>query len=90
MQLSKHAKSRCRSRSIQDLSVMLLGKFGRSLKSRNDSEILIANARDRRHILKILKAVQKNFEQSDPPYAVVAADGTVVTTGYRTRKVHRH
>lgn len=89
MQLSKHAKSRCRSRSIQELSVMLLGRFGRSFKSRDNSEIWIANARDCRDILKLLKAVQKNFERTDSPYAVVAEDGTVVTTGYRTRKIHR-
>lgn len=68
---------------------MLLGRFGRSFKSRENSEIWIANTRDCRDILKLLKAVQKNFERTDPPYAVIAADGTVITTGYRTRKIHR-
>lgn len=89
MRLSKHAKSRCRSRSIQELTVMLVGRFGRSFQSRDNSEIWIANARDCRDILRLLRAVQKNFEGTEPPYAVVAADGTVVTTGYRTRKIRR-
>ena len=89
MRLSKHAESRCRSRSIQELTVMLLGRLGRAFKSRDNTEIWIANAQDCRDILKLLKAVQRNFERTDPPYAVVAKDGTVVTTGYRTQKIHR-
>ncbi len=89
MRLSKHAESRCRSRSIQDFSILLVERFGRSFKSRENSEILIANKRACREILKLLKAVQQNFERTDPLYAVVAADGTVITTGRRTRKIHR-
>ena len=89
MPFSEHAKSRSRSRSIKDLSVMLVKRFGRSVKSRDNSEIWIANKRARRDILKLIKAVQQDFERVDPLYAVVAADGTVITTGRRTRRI-RH
>ena len=89
MRLSKHAESRCRSRSIEDLSILLVKRFGHSVKSRDNSEIWIANKRARREILKLVKAVQQNFERTDPLYAVVAEDGTVITTGRRTRKIHR-
>ena len=89
MRLSKHAESRCQSRSIQDLSIQLVTKFGHSFKSRDNSNIWITNKRARREILKFVKAVQQNFERTDPLYAVVAADGTVITTGHRTQKIHR-
>jgi hypothetical protein len=89
MLFSEHAKSRSRSRSIKDLSVMLVKRFGRSVKSSDNSEIWIANKRARRDILKLIKAVQQNFERADPLFAVVAADGTVITAGRRTRRI-RH
>ena len=89
MQLSKHAESRRRGRGIQDLSMLLIQRFGHSFKSRENSEIWIANKRERREILKLVKTVQQNFERPDPPYVVVAADGTVITAGHRTQKIHR-
>ena len=89
MQLSKHAESRRRSRGMRDLSLVLIQRFGHSYKSHENSDIWIANKRERRKILKFIKAMQQDFEQSDPPYVVVAANGTVVTTGYRTQKIHR-
>ena len=89
MRLSKHAESRVRSRSIEDLSILLVKRFGHSVKSRDNSEILIANKRACREILRQLKAVQQNFERPDPLYVVVAADGTVITAGRRTRKIRR-
>ena len=89
MQLSKHAELRLRSRGIQDLSILLVQKFGHSFKSRDNSEIWIANKRARREILKLVKAVQHDFERPHPPYFVAASDGTVITTGRRTRKIHR-
>jgi hypothetical protein len=89
MRLSKHAESRVRSRSIEDLSILLVKRFGHSAKSRDNSEILIANKRACREILRKLKAMQQNFERPDPLYVVVAADGTVITAGRRTRKIRR-
>ncbi len=89
MQLSKHAESRRRSRSIQEFSMLLVQSFGHSFKSRENSDIWIANRRERQEILKLVKAVQQNFERPDPLYVVVAADGTVITTGHRTQKIHR-
>jgi len=89
MQLSKHAELRLRSRGIQDLSILLVQQFGHSFKSRDNSEIWIANKRARREILKLVKAVQQDFERPDPLYAVTAADGTVITTGRRIQKIRR-
>ena len=89
MKLSKHAESRRRSRSIQEFSMLLVQRFGHSFKSRENSDIWIANRRERQEILKLVKAVQQNFERPDPLYVVVAADGTVITTGHRTQKIHR-
>ena len=89
MQLSKHAESRRRSRGIQDFSMLLVQRFGHSVKSWDNSEIWIANKRERREILKFVKAVQQDFERTDPLYAVLAVDGTVITTGHRTKKIHR-
>lgn len=89
MELSKHAASRCRSRSIEYLSIMLIKSFGHSVRSANNSEIWIANKRARRQILRQIKALQRNFERTDPPYFVEAFDGTVITAGRRTRKIPR-
>ena len=66
MQLSKHAESRRRSRGIQDLSMLLVQRFGHSFKSRENSEIWIANKRERPEILKLVKTVQQNFERARP------------------------
>ena len=89
MRLSKHAESRVRSRSIEDLSILLVKRFGHSVRSANNSEIWIANKRARREILRRIKAVQRNFERTDPPYFVEASDGTVITAGRRTRQIRR-
>ena len=88
MRLSRHAESRSQSRSIEYLSFMLIKRFGHSVKSRDDSEIWIANRRERQEILRQIKAVQQNFERTDPPYFVEASDGTVITVGCRTKKIH--
>lgn len=89
MQLSKHAESRCRSRSIEYFSIMLIKSFGHSVRSANNSEIWFANKRARREILRRIKAVQRNFERTDPPFFVEASDGTIITAGRQTRKIRR-
>ena len=60
-------------RGIQDLSLLLVQRFGHSVKSWDNSEVWIANKRERREILKFVKAVQQDFERTDPLYAVIAA-----------------
>ena len=89
MRLSQHAESRSQSHRIEDFSIMLIKRFGHSVKSRDDSEIWMANRRERREILRQIKAVQRNFERTHPPYFVEASDGTVTTVARRTRKIHR-
>ena len=89
MRLSSHAESRRQSRGIEYLSITLVKRYGHSVKSRDDSEVWIANRRERLEILKQLKAVRQNFERADPLYCVVASDGTVITAGRRTQKIHR-
>lgn len=89
MKLSQHAEARSKSRNIEYFSLMLIKRFGHSTKSRDDSEIWIANKRARRDILRLIKAMQRDFERSAPPYFVEASDGTVITTGRRTRRIRR-
>lgn len=89
MRLSKHAEARSQSRGIKDLSLDLIKRFGHPIKSRDDSEIWIANKRARREILRLIKAVRRNFERPHPLYFVEASDGTVITAGRRTRKIRR-
>ena len=89
MRLSKHAEARGRSRGVEYFSLILIKRFGHPVKGPDDSEVWIANKRERREILRQIKAVQRNFERTAPPYFVEASDGTVITTGRRTRKIHR-
>ena len=89
MRLSKHATTRLRSRSIEAFTLRLIKMFGHSYKSADDSEVWLANRRERQEIQRRLKAMLQAFERSDPPYFVEAADGTIITVGYRMRRIRR-
>ncbi len=99
MRLSEHAEARGRSRGVEISSLILIKRFGHSVRVAGGAKVWIANERERREILRHaraeqlskrqVKAVQRNFERTAPPYFVEASDGTVITTGRRTRKIHR-
>ena len=98
MRLTKHAEARRRARGVNIHSLELIRCFGHVVRDKHGAKVCIANKRARKEILKRsketlkqkqLKAVRRNFEGSDPLYFVEASDGTVITTGYRTRKIRR-
>ena len=100
MRFTKHAEARRRARGVKRLSLELIRCFGHWERSVDGAKVWIANKRERKEILKQLKAVrkeilkqlkavQRNFEGSDPLYFVEASCGSVITTGRRTRRIRR-
>jgi len=89
--LTDHARVRLQQRGISLPVLDCLLNFGRRLHDHHGAEICYFDrtARDRlrrtygRHELK-------HLESKLNTYAVISADGTILTVGHRTKRINRH
>lgn len=89
--LTNHAQARLQQRGIPPLVVENLLDFGRQMHDHRGATLLYFDHRARRHLERQLpRDNYRRIEAHLDAYAVLAADGTIVTVGHRTRRLIRH
>lgn len=89
--MSKHAEIRAQQRSISPLILDWLLSYGAAQFDRRGAEIRYFDHAARRRLGREFgKQVVDRLGALLDTYAVVGANGTVVTTGHRFKRVNRH
>jgi len=89
MQLTKHAQTRMQQRGITENILDLLYTYGRHVERGSAGALLHFDKRARELIRKSTSRKEyARIEQKLNAYIVEAADGSVVTVGYRYKPVH--
>lgn len=89
MIMTKHAAVRQQQRVIPQLMVDLLLDFGSSEPSGNGTFLFFFDKPAKRRLESYAGPLAKNFQEYLDVYAIVA-DKTIITTGHRYNRIHRH
>lgn len=89
---SGHAERRAQQRAIPAAVVDLLLDHGDRLAARGGAEIVRLSGRMREELaVELAPAIWRRHARTlQTAYAVVGADGTVITVGHRFNRVERH
>lgn len=89
--MTRHASTRAQQRGLPPLIVEWLDSYGARAHDRDGSEILYFDKISRRNLEKNVgsQVVERLLPLLDA-YLVVADDGTVITLGWRHKRVPRH
>ena len=88
MNLSRHASTRSRQRAIPPLVLQWLEDFGSETYDGNGAVILCFDKRAKRRLESAMgKMPVQRMKEWLSAYAIVALDGTMITTGYRSKRV---
>ena len=89
MQLTQHARARMQQRAINETVLELLYTHGRHVEGGKAGSIIHFDRRARDLIRKTKSRTEyARIEHKLNAYVVEAADGAVVTVGYRYKPVH--
>lgn len=90
--LSQHAQCRMQQRAIPSCLIDWLFQFGAEAHDHHGAQVLYFDRAAKRRLAEIVPAPQlARFDQKlKNAYLVESIDGTVITVGYRDKKVHRH
>lgn len=89
---TNHGQQRQQQRAIPGLVVSLIHSEGSVSHSHDGSEIRFIDKAARKRIRRAIggdRAYAMLERWFDKTYLVVAADGSVITTGHRTCRIHR-
>lgn len=89
MQLSDHARKRIQQRAIPPLLIDLLRKFGTCQSAGDSTSKLFFDKASRRQVHAYAGPLARLLDEHLDVYAVIAADGTVVTVARRLERIHR-
>lgn len=85
---SAHAERRSNQRGIRHNIVELLLDFGTSVINREGCEVIFMDKKARCAAKKALGKKYAQLERALDAYLVVGSDGTLITCGHRTRRIH--
>ena len=90
--LTRHAARRAQQRAIPPHVLGLLLDYGDRVHAGEGAEIVRLTGRSWRDLKRELPlaTVQRHGRKLQSAYAVVSADGAVITVGHRFRRVERH
>ena len=90
MKYSKHATKRCRQRALPNEVVDLLMSLGDEFRSRRGARIktLVSKYAKREFIQELKSKGIRRKENWCDAYLVVGSCGTIITAGYRYKKLH--
>lgn len=88
--LTDHARSRLQQRGIPAAAVANLLDFGRRCHDHHGATIVFFDHRARNALARRVDPAElRRIEPHFDTYAVIAADGDIVTVGHRTRRIRR-
>jgi hypothetical protein len=88
--LTPHARARMQQRGIRPHDLEALLDFGSECHTHQDGvEILYWDKKARARLAKRNPAAARTADRLRRTYAVLAADGVVITVGHRYRRIHR-
>ena len=90
--LSQHAQCRMQQRAIPPCLIDWLFQFGAEAHDHHGAQIRYFDRASKRRLAEAVPAQQlARFDQKlKNAYLVEATDGTVITMGYRDKRVRRH
>lgn len=84
-----HARARMQQRGISAAAIDLLLSYGRSSPAHRGAEIVFFDKSARGLLAKRDPAAAREAARLSRTYAILGADGAVVTVGHRTRRIPR-
>jgi hypothetical protein len=89
--ITKHAAVRMQQRGIKDKTLDCLLKFGSKIRRDRGCFMMFFDKQARNRLQKIVDSNLYIFIQSQiDAYAIVSANGEVLTVGHRFRRINRH
>ena len=89
--ITHHAQTRLQQRGIPSVVVERLLDFGRQAHDHRGGTIVFFDHRARNTLRRQIASDSfKQIESHLDTYAVLGADGVVVTVGHRTQRINRH
>jgi hypothetical protein len=86
---TEHARARMQQRGISPAAIELLLSYGRSAHDHRGCEVVYFDKPARARLAKHHPAAAREAERFIRTYAVLGADGVVVTVGHRYRRLKR-
>jgi hypothetical protein len=91
LSMTHHAAARSQQRGIPPVVIEKLLDFGREAHDHRGSRIVYFDHRSRKHLQRQLGQDRyKQLESHLDAFAVLGADGCVVTVGHRTHRINRN
>jgi hypothetical protein len=88
--ITRHAHARVRQRAVPPIVLDWLIAYGSRVPAGKGIECIFLDKKGRRRLQHDLGAwAYARLEPKFDTYAIVANDGAIVTTGYRTRRINR-
>jgi len=88
-EITAHARTRMQQRGIRTQALEALLAFGSVAPAGRGGDIVFFDKKARRRLARKAPAVAREAERLVRTYAIVGADGTVVTIGHRYRRIPR-
>jgi hypothetical protein len=86
--LTRHARARMQQRAIRADALELLFEFGREAFDHHGGVVLYFDKAARRRLARAAPGA-RDVERLAKCYAVLSAEGSVLTVGHRQRKINR-
>jgi hypothetical protein len=90
MKFSTHAEHRMQQRSIPQIVVDLLIRFGRSEPAGNGAWKYFFDKPSRRRFYQYAGVLARSIEEHLDVYVVVGSDQSIITAGHRCERIRRH
>lgn len=90
MNMTQHASKRAQQRGIPPILLNLLLDFGKSEPAGDGAAKIYFDKAARRRVKAYVGPLGRQIEQFLNVYAVVGADGRIITTAHLTERVWRH
>lgn len=88
--LTRHAEERARERAVPPIVLDWLLSYGQRMPAGDGAERLFFDKNSRRRLQRDLGGwVYMRLELKFHAYAILAADGEVITVGYRHQRIRR-
>jgi hypothetical protein len=91
MELTRHARTRMQQRGINAAALGALLDYGRVAPAGGGRDIVYFDKRARARLARAgaVAPAKAEAQSTSKTYAILDADGTVITVGHRTRRIPR-
>jgi hypothetical protein len=89
LSLTDHAAARMQQRGIRSQALEVLLDYGRIAHDHRGAEIVFFDKKARSRLAKANASAAKETERLSRTYAILGADGAVITVGHRYRRILR-